>query len=422
MHALLVPIRDEHGDALPGVRLEDCGAKLGLNGVDNGRIWFDGVRVPRENLLDRYATVTEDGTYSSPIENPTKRFFTMLGTLIQGRVSVSGAGISASKVALTIAVRRALERRQFGPPGEPEALLMDYRTHQRRLLPAIAKTYALAFAQQRLVTELEEAFAGDDEPARRKLETFAAAQKAVSTWHASETIQSCREACGGAGYLRSSRFAALKADTDVFTTFEGDNTVLLQLAAKNLLTDYKDQVADLDPLGLAQFVAGQALGLLAERTPLRKLSDSGDLLDRDTQLDLFRWRHEHLLESAARRLKRGIDAKRDPFSVLVDCQDHVVEAARSWIDLVILEAFPEDEAVAPLRNLYALHTIEAERAYYLEHGRISGGRSKALIKAVNQLCAELRPDVRALVDAFGVPEAVLGDARVVAEAQEHVPA
>ena len=108
--------------------------------------------------------------------------------------------------------------------------------------------------------------------------------------------------------------------------------------------------------------------------------------------------------------------------MLVDSQDHVVEAARSWIDLVILEAFPQDPAAAPLRNLYALHTIEAERAYYLEHGRISGGRSKAIIKAVNQLCAELRPDVRALVDAFGVPEAVLGDARVVAEAQEHVAA
>ena len=117
VHALLVPIRDAAGDALPGVRLEDCGSKLGLNGVDNGRIWFDHVRVPRANLLDRYATVAADGTYFSPIENPTKRFFTMLGTLIQGRVSVSGASISASKVALTLAVRHALERRQFGPPG-----------------------------------------------------------------------------------------------------------------------------------------------------------------------------------------------------------------------------------------------------------------------------------------------------------------
>jgi acyl-CoA oxidase len=414
VHALLVPIRDDHGDPLPGVRLEDCGAKLGLNGVDNGRIWFDHVRVGRENLLDRYAQVSEDGTYFSPIENPTRRFFTMLGTLIQGRVSVSGASISASKVALTIAVRRALERRQFGVPGEPEALLMDYRTHQRRLLPALATTYALSFAQQRLVDELHEVFTTDaSDRARRELETLAAGVKAVATWHASATIQSCREACGGAGYLRSSRFAALKADTDVFTTFEGDNTVLLQLAAKNLLTDYKDAVGDLNPFGLAQFVAGQALGLLAERTPIRKLADGGDLLSRETQLELFRWRHEHLLESAARRLKRGIDAERDPFSVLVDCQDHVLEAARSWVDLVVLESFPEDPAVDTLRSLYALHTIEAERGYYQEHGRLSANRSKAVIKTVNQLCAELRPDVRALVDAFGVPEAALGDARAV---------
>jgi acyl-CoA oxidase len=417
VHALLVPIRDAGGDPCPGVRLEDCGAKLGLNGVDNGRIWFDHVRVPRENLLDKYAQVAEDGTYFSPIENPTKRFFTMIGTLIQGRISVSGASISATKVALTIAIRRALERRQFGPPGsDEEALLMDYRTHQRRLLPALAKTYALSFAQLRLVDQLHEVFTTDAEDRdRRELETLAAGVKAIATWHATDTIQSCREACGGAGYLRASRFAALKADTDVFTTFEGDNTILLQLAAKNLLTDYKDEFGELDPLGMARFVAGQALGLIAEKTALRKLVDGGDLHGRDTQLDLFRWRYEHLLEGAARRLKRGIDDGRDPFSVLIDCQDHVVETARAWVDLVVLESFPDDPAVEKLRSLFALHTIEANRGYYLEHGRITANRSKAVIKAVNELCADMRPDARALIDAFGVPENVLGDARVVAE-------
>jgi acyl-CoA oxidase len=418
VHALLVPIRDEHGTPCDGVRLEDCGAKLGLNGVDNGRIWFDHVRVPRENLLDKYAQVHEDGTYYSPIENPTKRFFTMIGTLIQGRISVSGASISATKVALTIAIRRALERRQFGPPGgDEEALLMDYRTHQRRLLPALAKTYALSFAQLRLIDALHEVFTHEDtaDQDRRELETLAAGVKSIATWHATETIQSCREACGGAGYLRANRFAALKADTDVFTTFEGDNTILLQLAAKNLLTDYKDEFGELDPLGMARFVAGQALGLIAEKTSLRKLVDGGDLRDRDTQLDLFRWRYEHLLGGAARRLKRGIDDGRDPFSVLIDSQDHVVETARAWVDLVVLESFPEDPAVDKLRSLFALHAIETHRGYYLEHGRISAGRSKAVIKAVNELCAELRPDARELVDAFGVPENVLGDAKVVAD-------
>src|SRR3954447_21222068 len=436
VHALLVPIGDEDGEPWEGVRLEDCGPKLGLNGVDNGRIWFDQVRVPREDLLDRYAQVAPDGTYTSPIENPTKRFFTMLGTLIQGRISVCGASISASKVALTIAVRRALERRQFGPPGRPEALLLDYRTHQRRLFPALATTYALSFAQQRLVKELHAVFTADEPDDRRKreLETLAAGVKAVATWHASDTIQTCREACGGAGYLRANRFATLKADTDVFTTFEGDNTILLQLAAKNLLTDCKDAFGELDPFGMAQFVAGQALGVLTERTALRKLADSllpgrdddADLLARKTQLDLFRWRYEHLLAGAARRLKGGIDAGKDPFTVLVDCQDHVVETARAWVDLVVLEAFAAKAEGEPLLerlcSLYALQRIEAERGYYQEHGRLSAARSKAVIKAVNALCAELRPDARTLVDAFGIPENALGDARVVANAEERVPA
>jgi acyl-CoA oxidase len=433
VHALLVPIRDEGGAVLPGIEIEDCGPKLGLDGVDNGRIRFDTVRVPREALLDRYGQVSPEGEYTSSIENPTRRFFTMLGTLVQGRVSVCGAGIGASKVALTMAVRHALERRQFGPPGgAEEALLLDYRVHQRRLLPALATTYALHFAQDRLRSELHEVFIADDpaDRARRELETLAAGVKALATWHATATIQECREACGGAGYLRENRFAALKADSDVFTTFEGDNTVLLQLTAKNLLTDYRDQFGELDPLGTATFMASQVASQVAERTALRELlgrlgeqllpgrDDQRDLLDRPTQLELFRWRHDHLLAGVARRLKGGIDAGRDPFEVLVECQDHVVTTARSWADLVVLEAFAaavEDcgdaearELLDKLCSLHALSTIERERGWYQEHGRLSPPRSKAVIKTVNALCAELRPHAGTLVDAFGVPENCLG--------------
>ena len=413
VHALLVPLRDSDGDPLPGVRIEDCGPKLGLDGVDNGRIWFDHVRVPRENLLNRYAEVAPDGTYTSPIENATKRFFTMLGTLIQGRISVSGASISATKVALTIAIRRGLARRQFGLPGEQEALLLDYRTHQRKLLIPLASTYALSFAQDRLIAELHAVFSGEaaSDRERRELETLAAGVKAVATWHATETIQTCREACGGAGYLKASRFAALKADTDVFTTFEGDNTVLLQLAAKNLLTGYRDAFGELDPLGTAQFVAGQALGLLAERIGLPGRDEGGDLLARKTQLELFKWRHEHVLAGVARRLKKGIGDGNDPFSVLNDCQDHVLTAARSWVDLVVLESFAavadRDPRLDTLCSLYALSRIEAERGWYQEHGKLTGARSKSVIKTVNALLAEIRPHAGELVDAFGVPESCL---------------
>src|SRR5919109_802280 len=137
VHVLLVPIRDERMQPCPGVRIEDCGHKGGLNGVDNGRLWFDNVRVPRDALLDRFGAVAPDGTYKSPIKSETRRFFTMLGTLVSGRVSVAGSALSATKVALAIAVRCGLERRQFKAPGkDEEVLLLDYLQHQRRVLPA----------------------------------------------------------------------------------------------------------------------------------------------------------------------------------------------------------------------------------------------------------------------------------------------
>ncbi|TMG42080.1 MAG: acyl-CoA oxidase, partial [Chloroflexi bacterium] len=152
VHVFLVPIRDERGRPCAGVRIEDCGLKGGLNGVDNGRLWFDQVRVPRDALLDRFGTVARDGAYSSPIANETRRFFTMLGTLVSGRVSVAGAGLSATKLAMTIAIRYGLVRRQFRAAGsDQEVIILDYLQHQRRLLPALATTYAMHFAQQGLV-------------------------------------------------------------------------------------------------------------------------------------------------------------------------------------------------------------------------------------------------------------------------------
>jgi acyl-CoA oxidase len=430
VHALVVPIRDDEGAAMPGVRIEDCGDKMGLQGVDNGRLWFTEVRVPREALLDRFAQVAEDGTYSSPIENPDRRFFTMLGTLVQGRVSVGGAAISVSKNALTIGVRHALRRRQFTAPSGEEILLLDYRTHQRRLLPLLARTYALHAAQEQLVIALDNAFGNDDvgDLARRELESHAAGLKALSTWHATATLQECREACGGLGYLAENRFASLKGDSDVFTTFEGDNTVLLQLVGKSLLTGYKQQFGDLDPLGMVGFVAGQVLQDVMERTAARQVAqaladviprgdDETELLDREEQLGLLRFRAERILSSVARRLKRGIDDGHDAFEVFRACQDHVLAAARAYIESVIGESFAARVATCEsaelklpldrLCDLHLLHTIESDRAWYLEHGRLSPSRSKTLTRTINRLLNEVRYDACELVDAFAIPDEVL---------------
>ena len=438
VHAFVVPIRDARGTPLPGVTIEDDGPKLGLNGVDNGRLSFDAVRVPRANLLNRYADVSEDGTYSSPIDNRGRRFFTMLGTLVQGRVCVGGAGINAAKVALTIAVKYALFRRQFGEPGGGEELLLDYGMHQRRLFPLLARTYALHVAQEVLALELHEVFSseevvGDEEAERRRraLESRAAGTKALGTWHATRTIQECREACGGAGYLAVNRFAALKADTDVFTTFEGDNHVLMQLVAKGLLTDYASSFEDLDQLGMVRFVAGLAVETVVERTAAHKLLErikdvlpGGDdwdqesgLLDPNYQLAMLRWREEHMLSGVARRLKRGMAGDQDAVRVFSQSQDHVIGAARAHVERLVLEAFVDKVAAQPagdnrvalglLCDLFALSAIEADRGWFMEHGRLSSQRAKAITREVGSLCRLVRPLAEDLVDAFGVPPEML---------------
>jgi acyl-CoA oxidase len=419
VHAFMVPVRDESGRPVPGVRIEDCGRKAGLNGVDNGRLWFSNVRVPREALLNRYGDVAEDGTYTSPIESDNRRFFTMLGALVRGRVSVAGSAGSATQRALTIAVRRAETRRQFRRPGEDtEIVLLDYLAHQRKLLPALATTYALHFAQEELVAMLHEVQTAPapDERAQRVLESRAAGIKAVATWHATSAIQTAREACGGAGYLAESLLPDLKADTDVFTTFEGDNTVLLQLVAKGLLTDYRDNFADLSPLATARLVAEQLMGAVLERLPARGITTPA-LHDRTWHKDMLADREQHVLAGLARRLRAAASSDADPFDVFNDAQDHVLRAGRAHIDRLVLDAFVAgidrcaDPAARELLDrvcdLYALSTIEADRAWFLEHGRLTPPLAKRVVAAVNDLCRELRPHAGTLVDAFAIPEQYL---------------
>lgn len=434
VHCFLVPIRDDSGADLPGVTTSDCGFKGGLPGVDNGRIVFDHVRIPRDNLLNRYADVAADGTYSSPIDSPGRRFFTMVGTLVRGRVTVGGAAGAATRVALSIATRYALQRKQFDRPDSgDEVLIMDYLVHQRRLLPLIATSYALAFAQNELVGQLHKIQTANevDQQDQRELEARAAGLKAANTRHATRAIQECREACGGAGYLAENRLVALKADTDVFTTFEGDNHVLTQLVAKELLTAYADEVRGMSPVEWMRFAATTVSDIVKKRTAAQQIiqtildtrqdnEEDGSLFNRGTQLTMFCDREEYLLSTAARRLQGASKREDDPFDAFNFVQDHVLKAAEAHIDRVVLEAFVagiescEDEAardlLGDLCDLYALTVIENDKAWFIEHRHLSVERAKAVTRGVNERCRSLRPHALTLIEGFGVPASTLGAA------------
>jgi acyl-CoA oxidase len=431
VHAFFVPIREEDGDGgtrwLNGITIEDDGLKGGLNGIDNGRIRFDHVRVPRENLLNRYGSVAPDGTYSSPIDSPGRRFFTMLSTLVQGRVSLSGAAVIAAKVGLATAIRYGTERRQFtGADEHQEVVLMDYQRHQRRLLPLLARTYAANFAQAELLDRFHDVFSGrhDSDEDRQDLETQAAAAKVVNTWLALEALQESREACGGAGFIAENRLVGLRQDLDVYVTFEGDNNVLLQLVGKRLVTDYGRSMAKIDVAGKARWVAERAADMTLHRTPLRRAAQSirdtgsmarsaGHLREEDTQRELLEDRVEAMVEEVALALREARRAPAERAAAIFNAnQDALIEAARAHAELLQWEAFtaalcrvrdePTRRVLTRLRDLFGLTLIEKNLAWYLIHGRLSSQRAQAVTSYVNRLLVRLRPHARDLVDAFGL--------------------
>lgn len=420
VHAFIVPLRSEQGELLPGIEIEDCGDKMGLQGVDNGRIRLSAVRVPREALLDRYGQVSPEGEYTSSITSPGARFFTMIGALVQGRICIGSAGLAVARNALTIAVRWGERRRQFGTGLDMDTPLMDYLTHQRRLLPAIAESYALQAAFDHLTSEYVAILQEPGGERQREVEALAAGLKAVATWHMVRAVQDSRECCGGKGYLTENRFAALRADSDVFVTFEGDNTVLLQLVAKTMLSDYASQFEDLDAVGMARHLTTRSVTrLLSESGPLGRFTrDSAEPRDAAWQGSMLRSREERLVDSLARRLRRLVQSEGiDPLRALSHCQDHALRTATARIERIAHERFTldleavEDEATCEvltrLRDLYALTVMERDRAWWLEHGFFDGDTGKAVQREVNVLCGQLRPAALGLVESFGIPDALL---------------
>ena len=423
VHAFYVPLR-KRGKLLPGVGAEDDGLKGGLNGIDNGRLYFNRVRIPRANLLNRYADVEPDGTYTSSIENKGRRFFTQLGALVQGRVSLTGAVTNAQKLALDIAVRYSLARKQFhGSDGE-ETTLLDYGRHQRRLIPLIALTYAQIFTHQEMLNQYHAVFTGenDTDESRSDLETVSAAAKALSSWYSLNTVQECREACGGQGFMAEHRLTGLRADLDVYVTFEGDNNVMLQLVAKRLLGDYAKAFKSPDFGTLAQYVAGQFGEATINRGGLRGLAQNivdfgstarsvGYVKDEEHQHQLLTDRVHTMVANIANKLKAAGSDKAKQAELFNRHQNDLIKAAKAHAELIMWEAFTSAlktikdadslKILTWLRDLYGFTLLEDNLDWYLINGRLSAARAEAITEYIDtRLLPRLKPHAESLVDAF----------------------
>lgn len=408
VHAFIAQIRDTDGNICPNVRVADCGHKIGLNGVDNGRIWFDNVRIPRENLLNSVADVSPDGQYLSAIKDPDQRFAAFLAPLTSGRVTIATSAVYSSKMSLAIAIRYSLTRRAFSiTPNQPEVLLLDYPSHQRRLLPLLAKTYAMSFA----ANYLKMIYVKRTPESNKTIHVVSSAFKAILTWHNMRTLQECREACGGQGLKTENRIGQMKGEYDVQSTFEGDNNVLMQQVSKALLAEYIAVQKRNRPF------KGLGLEHMNKSCPVVPSQlTSSTLRSSQFQTDIFCLRERDLLIRFAAEMSQLQAQGLSREYALLQSYQLAEDLGRAFSDRTILQTFLDAEAAVSsgplksmlslLRSMHVLIILE-EDASFLRYGYLSPDNAAGIRKEVTILCSELRPHALALVSSFGIPDAFL---------------
>ncbi|EGC29627.1 hypothetical protein DICPUDRAFT_158763 [Dictyostelium purpureum] len=387
VHVFVVPIRNPDGTIAQNVRIMDNGHKLGLQGVDNGRIWFDNKRIPRDNLLNKFGDVQKDGTYVSSIQSKGKRFGAMVAPLVGGRVLISTSALNVSKMALMIATRYAYSRRQFGSKGN-EIRIIEYLTHQRRLFPMIASSVAFTFS----VEKLKRLYCEPNKNSQnvKDVHIWSSGLKAVVSWMKTNILQLCRECCGGQGFSSFNQIALFKSDLEIDMTYEGDNHVLLQQVSRNLLVE-----------------------LQKGRYTLTSANHDSNIHSYDFQIQSLKWRESNLVQTLSSRIMAQLDQGRSLEQGWNTCLDVVTQLGKAFVDRITLEEFQAGIKNAPsstkpvlelCRNLFFSWKVNEDLGYFLCHDGIATQTAQKVQDSINILCAEMLPIGLDLVNSFNVPE------------------
>ncbi|KAJ9059379.1 fatty-acyl coenzyme A oxidase [Entomophthora muscae] len=415
----MVPLRDPVDFKLrPGVNIGDCGKKMGRDGIDNGYIQFTHVRIPRSYMLMKHTQVSRTGEVKAPALAQLA-----YGALIGGRVSMVIDSATFARKALTIAIRYGAIRRQFAPaPGKPETKILDYAIHQHRLLPLMAKSFALHFSgravaelNKSLQKQIESLSKGTSEQANvleslKEVHATSAGLKAFGTWTTLGLIEECRQTLGGHGYSAYTGLSSMYQDFAIQCTWEGDNTILTLQLGRYLITCYRQFLKTKGKL--APGVQYMALS----SAPFSASASTDEVCDPVKLAHAWGVVAAAAVRQATQEFESSLEAGLGQDEAYENCSVERLKAARMHYHAFTLSKFVEgiSRAPAPLQpilqqlcQLHACNVTSEHASEFLAAGYFTASQLHGIQSRVMKLCQAIRPQAVNLVDSFGFSDYVI---------------
>ncbi|XP_040041910.2 peroxisomal acyl-coenzyme A oxidase 1 isoform X2 [Gasterosteus aculeatus] len=409
LHAFIVPIRDlDTHVPLPGIVVGDIGPKFGFSEVDNGFLKLENVRIPRENMLMKFAKVEADGTYLKP---PSTKL--TYGTMVFIRSLLVAESARALSKSCTIAIRYSSVRHQSEiRPGHPEPQILDYQTQQYKLLPLLAMAYAFTFVGQ-YMRQTYHRISGDinegDFSELPELHALSAGLKAFTTWATNSAIEVCRMSCGGHGYSRSSGLPDIYVEFTPTCTYEGENTVMMLQTARYLVKSYRQAQAGQKLSGIVSYL-NDLKHQRVQPQPVAGRPTVVDINDLASLVEVYKQRAAILVELAAKSIQQELHHSKSQEDAWNNSAIDLVRASDAHCHYVVVKLFTDklgevsDTAIhsvmSTLALLYALHGITKNSGDFLQAGLLNVPQVLQISNRIKQLLSQLRPNAVALVDAF----------------------
>ncbi|KAL0600964.1 Peroxisomal acyl-coenzyme A oxidase 2 [Plecturocebus cupreus] len=407
MHAFIVPIRSlQDHTPLPGIIVGDIGPKMDFDQTDNGFLQLNHVRVPRENMLSRFAQVLPDGTYVK-LGTAQSNYLPMVVVRVE---LLLGEILPLLQKACVIAMRYS-------------AKVLDYQTQQQKLFPQLAISYAFHFLAVSLLEFFQRSYSAilnRDFSILPELHALSTGMKAMMSDFCTQGAETCRRACGGHGYSKLSGLPSLVTRVSASCTYEGENTVLYLQVARFLVKNYlQTQMSpgSTPQRSLAPSVAYLTAPVLA-RCPAHRAADF-----LCPEIYTTAWAHvaARLIKDSVHHLQTLTQSGADQHEAWNQTTVIHLQAAKAHCYYVTVKGFAEaleklenepaiQQVLKRLCDLHAIHGILTNSGDFLHDSFLSGAQVDMARTAYLDLLPLIRKDAILLTDAFDFTDQCLNSA------------